>query len=215
MTETDAKHEYGLPPSRVVDSNDAKIDDASTLRALASPVRMRILGLLRVQGKATVGEICEKVGIATGSVSYHLAQLEKAGLVERMEDPDGDGRKRWWRACHRAMAPTSISKQKDGSSLADYLHAVSLTYRQIYDRFVDQKSDLPAEWVDAAMNQDRTVTLTLEQMVEMNAEFDALAQHWEQVSRGADASETHGESAPTVSGMRKVALIIQSFPWLP
>jgi DNA-binding transcriptional ArsR family regulator len=235
---------------------------------------MRILGLLRVQGKSTVTGICSKVGVASGSASYHLAQLEHAGLVEQIDscEADGDGRKRWWRACQQSMAPAAISEHGGDQSINEYLHAVSQTYRQTYDRFVDQRESLEPEWMDAAMNQDRIMTLSIEQLVEMNAEFDALARHWEQVGRcgvagtgaggtgvagvetgvgmdhdtdanvgigGMETADTdtreaetdneeisnvetggaetaYAETGGTTStGMRRVALVIQSFPWLP
>lgn len=40
------------------------VTSADTLRAMASPIRMRILGTLRVNGEQTVGSISEQLGEA-------------------------------------------------------------------------------------------------------------------------------------------------------
>ena len=59
------------------------VTSADTLRAMASPIRMRILGTLRVNGEQTVGSISEQLGEAPGAISYHLGQLAHAGLVKK------------------------------------------------------------------------------------------------------------------------------------
>ena len=72
------------------------VTSADTLRAMASPIRMRILGTLRVNGEQTVGSISEQLGEAPGAISYHLGQLAHAGLVKKVESPDGDRRKMYF-----------------------------------------------------------------------------------------------------------------------
>jgi DNA-binding transcriptional ArsR family regulator len=56
----------------------------SQLRALANGVRLRIIGLLR--GRTwTMNELADELGIAKGSVSYHLRLLERAGIAAQSE----------------------------------------------------------------------------------------------------------------------------------
>jgi len=57
------------------------LHEAGPMRALAHPLRLRILGLLRVEGPKSVGMVVEATGAASGSVSYHLATLAKHGFV--------------------------------------------------------------------------------------------------------------------------------------
>jgi len=65
------------------------------LRVLAHPIRFRMLELLR-EGPSTASHLARAVGESTGSTSYHLRALAKAGLIE--EEPErGNGRERWWR----------------------------------------------------------------------------------------------------------------------
>ena len=54
---------------------------AELFRALANPVRIRILEVLRESGSLTVGEIQQRVGIESSNVSQHLSILRSHGLV--------------------------------------------------------------------------------------------------------------------------------------
>lgn len=51
------------------------------LRALADEVRPRIVLLLRERARSTT-ELAEELGLAKGTVAYHLKTLEAAGLVK-------------------------------------------------------------------------------------------------------------------------------------
>ncbi len=51
-----------------------------TLKAISDPIRRNILELLK-NGKMSAGEIAEKFDLTNATVSYHLSQLKKAGLV--------------------------------------------------------------------------------------------------------------------------------------
>jgi len=51
-----------------------------TLKALAHPVRLRILALLR-NGELCVCEVAEVLGLAPSTVSEHLTDLRRTGLV--------------------------------------------------------------------------------------------------------------------------------------
>jgi len=63
--------------------------------AMAHPLRLEILGLL-VEGPATASMLARRLGESSGSTSYHLRVLARAGAV--VEDPDlGTLRERWWR----------------------------------------------------------------------------------------------------------------------
>lgn len=53
---------------------------AETFKALSDPVRREILMLLR-DGKRTAGDIAGHFEMTGATVSYHLSQLKKAGLL--------------------------------------------------------------------------------------------------------------------------------------
>ena len=51
-----------------------------TFKAFSDPVRREILVMLR-NGKMSAGEISGRFEVSGATISYHLAQLKKAGLV--------------------------------------------------------------------------------------------------------------------------------------
>ena len=51
-----------------------------TFKALSDPVRREILVMLR-DGKRSAGDIAKTFDLTAATVSYHLNQLKKAGLV--------------------------------------------------------------------------------------------------------------------------------------
>src|SRR4051812_34030637 len=74
--------------------------EGAQLRALAHPMRNRMLGLLRFYGPATATMLAGRLGVNTGATSYHLRQLADAGLVVE-DDTRGNARDRWWKSAHR------------------------------------------------------------------------------------------------------------------
>ena len=52
-----------------------------TFKALADPARREILTMLRKEGRMTAGQIGARFQLTGATVSYHLAQLTKAGLI--------------------------------------------------------------------------------------------------------------------------------------
>ena len=79
--------------------------DAPRLKAMAHPLRMRILQLLELHRRASVTSLSDELGESTAAISYHLRQLARHGFVEEFEPDDlsvegrpTPGRKqRWWR----------------------------------------------------------------------------------------------------------------------
>ena len=53
---------------------------SETMKALSDPARREILNMLKA-GRMTAGEIAGRFDMTGATVSYHLSQLKKAGLV--------------------------------------------------------------------------------------------------------------------------------------
>ena len=53
---------------------------SETMKALSDPVRREILNMLKA-GRMTAGEIAGRFDMTGATVSYHLSQLKKAGLI--------------------------------------------------------------------------------------------------------------------------------------
>mgnify|MGYP002520186020 CR=1 FL=1 len=53
---------------------------AETFKALSDPARREVLNLLK-NGRRTAGDIAGRFDMTAATVSYHLSQLKKAGLI--------------------------------------------------------------------------------------------------------------------------------------
>jgi predicted ArsR family transcriptional regulator len=74
-----------------------ELHDPRVLRAIAHPVRNRILTEFDAHGPLRAADVAQLLGIPANQASFHLRQLAKFGLVE--EDPSAgrDKRDRVWR----------------------------------------------------------------------------------------------------------------------
>jgi ArsR family transcriptional regulator, arsenate/arsenite/antimonite-responsive transcriptional repressor len=64
--------------------DDAALEIALRLKALADPVRVKLVSLLfsSAVGEECSGDLAAAVGLTESTVSHHLSQLRRAGLVE-------------------------------------------------------------------------------------------------------------------------------------
>src|SRR4051794_16261865 len=77
-------------------SDEIRLTEATSLRAYAHPLRLRLIGLLRAMGLMTATQAAARLGDTVPNCSFHLRQLAKYGLAERA--PGADSRERPWRA---------------------------------------------------------------------------------------------------------------------
>lgn len=64
--------------------DDAALGIALRLKALADPMRVKLVSLLFSAGEGELcsGDLAADVGLSESTVSHHLSQLRKAGLVD-------------------------------------------------------------------------------------------------------------------------------------
>jgi DNA-binding transcriptional ArsR family regulator len=64
--------------------DQAALDIALRLKALADPVRVKLVSLLfsSEAGEVCSGDLATAVGLSESTVSHHLTQLRRAGIVE-------------------------------------------------------------------------------------------------------------------------------------
>ncbi|WP_446665305.1 ArsR/SmtB family transcription factor [Flexivirga sp. B27] len=80
------------------DRGDPKrIADPRALKALAHPMRMRLISELATRGSCRAVDLAKALGEPANSVSFHLRQLARYGLVVEDTERGTDGRERWWR----------------------------------------------------------------------------------------------------------------------
>lgn len=176
--------------------------DARQVRALAHPLRMRLLGTLRVDGPATATTLAEKLDTNTGATSYHLRQLAEVGLVA--EDPElGTGRQRWWRAAHDIsnFEPTDFDDDPDARAAAEWIQAdqVRLMAEQA-ERWMSVASGDSRQWRDAAGMGDIMLRLGPDRLRALNDEL------WQVLMR------YHDEPASDDPDARHVHVFVAAFP---
>lgn len=131
------------------------------LRALAHPVRLRMLGILRIDGPATATTLGQRLGLNTGSTSYHLRTLARHGFV--VEDTElGNARDRWWRAAHRFTTTETLlpTDPDDREALEAYLQSVVVLMTQKLQASVEELPLLPREWSETTSYNDWSIRLT-------------------------------------------------------
>ncbi|MDT0266863.1 helix-turn-helix domain-containing protein [Streptomyces sp. DSM 44915] len=143
----------GRPPSRVE-------LDARGLRALAHPVRVRLLGLLRVHGPATATRLAERLELTSGATSYHLRRLAAAGFVE--EDAErGNARERWWRSAHESTSFRGLELlEKEPEAALGYLRSVVAAHALAAQQALNALETLPAAWQPVVSFSDALLRLT-------------------------------------------------------
>ncbi|MBM7170294.1 helix-turn-helix transcriptional regulator [Streptomyces sp. G44] len=154
--------------------------DATALKALTHPLRIRLLGLLRAEGPATASELAVTTGESSASTSYHLRVLAKYAFVAEAEQRDG--RERRWRAVHEV---TSWSNEAMETSPGGRDFVGVMRRRQIQhlgEALTRHEQDmaagrLPAQWVEPSGISDMLPRLTPESLAELWGTFeDKLAE---------------------------------------
>ena len=180
-----------------------QLHDAGPMRAMAHPVRLRILGMLRVDGPATVGMLAERTGEAAGSVSYHVATLAKHGFVEPAPELARDRRERWWRAAHEVTSwqTAEFLGDPERHAASDALRRSVLdTYHRELVEALEAEATLEPEWIAASDSSDGAARLTLEEFRELAADLAAVREKW------------RGRGREPRKGTRTVRWITHVFP---
>jgi DNA-binding transcriptional ArsR family regulator len=144
------------------------VNDPRSLRALAHPLRLELLELLRFEGPATASALARRVGESSGATSYHLRQLARHGFIE--EDAQrAHGRERWWRHRERTVSV------RDPAAPAESAAALELLARETraLERFLaDSRPD--SEWEGAAFLRSRALRLSPDELRRLEGGIAAL-----------------------------------------
>jgi DNA-binding transcriptional ArsR family regulator len=174
--------------------------DPRSLRALAHPLRMRLLELLD-EGPATGTTLAERVGESTGTVSWHLRHLAQHGYIEE-DEGRGSKRERWWRRVETATVVNTADHRADPQSRAALdVYLQEMVQRQFRRVGGYLAQEWPEEWRGTGNLSDYSLRLTPERLRELNAELMAV------VSRYLPAPD----AAPQ-PGSLPVTVQFQTFP---
>ena len=89
--------------------------DKAILAALRRPVPLHIALLLMERGRATHAQLLEDVGVAHGTLHYHLKRLEDSGLLASVKE----GRERWYTLADRDRVEALLTKYRPPNALVE------------------------------------------------------------------------------------------------
>lgn len=182
-----------------------QVTDVRALRALANPVRYRILGHLMSSGAQTASECAAVVGASPSNCSYHLRELARFGLIERAASgPTGrggaDGRDRPWRPTATGFRYGSPDEESGPADPAAAIANRRITHLGIDDNAAlahaaaDAHDDLPAEWRRAELLSTFGLLVTANELVALTTAVDAILRPYIGLTRDdapPDAQRVH------------------------
>lgn len=173
--------------------------DARGMRALAHPVRLALLKLLREGGPSTATRLAPLVGSSPSVASWHLRHLAEHGLVEDAPH-EGGGRSRWWRAAGQGFRFEVDPNDPDAANdLHDALEAVEGDLVRDWARAT--RPNLEPEWLAVATRRNTGLVVTPDELRELDDRIEQLL---------APLANREPHNAP--AGARRVRMLIQVLP---
>ncbi|KRD52016.1 ArsR/SmtB family transcription factor [Microbacterium sp. Root280D1] len=156
------------------------MEDISVVTAVHHPLRRRIYDYLLLYGTSQVTALARSLDAQVGSISHHLRMLERAGLVERAEDPSGDRRTSWWKIARRGL---TWSAEDFADSPADALlarEAQRQSIRMQIERLQrwQRRHDDPAVAGYDASNTETTAWATPVELRDLSSRLSATLKDW-------------------------------------
>lgn len=176
------------------------LSDPAALEALASPIRLDLLGFLMEAGPATASQCGRAVGASGSNCSYHLRVLAGHGLVEHVES--ADGRERPWRALVTGIDadPASDDEAVAAGSLALAEASLRLVQEQATEHLRTRHLLDPA-WQEASAQATYGLRVTPAELADLTAQVDAVLRPYIAATR---------EDAP--AGARSVRVALLALP---
>lgn len=162
------------------DAPECRVLDAAALRALAHPLRYRLLEVLKEGGPATASDLGRRIGESSGSTSYHLRQLAAHGFIE--EAPElGSARDRWWRATPGGWTLEGIEGFQDPSAqraAAIVLDEFRRSRLESLERWHHDGPRWGPDWVAASIDMTSRLVLTRDEAARLRDELAAVVDRW-------------------------------------
>ncbi len=157
---------------------------ALRLRALAHPLRWKLMEIVTSEGTATATRCAQVLGESVASCGYHLGILGKYGYLEQV--PDTPGRERPWRTVHRRQ-----DLSPPGPGIDDALASEAAT-EAFLDVELDQikarqrrKSAEPPEWAAATAVGGSIMWVTAGELRDIKDELLAMLERYQDRSDDA------------------------------
>lgn len=141
--------------------------DPQVLRALAHPIRLRILDVVRERRSATATEVSAAIGESVASCSYHLRILAKYGFIRPAERRAGR-EKPWAPVSFTGSLSTTGMSPADRGRAAALLRAGRQSFFELLERWAGETDSHPPDW------QEATFSLGYDGLNLTSAELEAM-----------------------------------------
>lgn len=163
------------------------LSDPRVLRALAHPVRGRILDEIEATGPVRAADIARELDIPANQASFHLRQLAKYGLVEEAPEEARDKRDRVWRSAVPSGYTVSLSQLEQAPGGRAAVEVFRQNKRAWGHHVVDRAFDTGhPEGSGVFSLADHALRLTDDEAKELLREMDELVATWAERTRGRD-----------------------------
>lgn len=162
-----------------------KVQDPRILRAIAHPMRQRVLGELSAAGHLRAADVAERLGIPANQASFHLRQLAKYGLVEPAPELARDGRDRVWKPVHEHGLSLEVSAMEKGpggkAAVSVWQRHAAAEAKQAVDRAYASRKSRETH----VMISDDWIRLTKDEAKEFADDLIELQERWQDRSQAA------------------------------
>ncbi len=187
-----------------------KTHDPRVLRAIAHPLRVRILHELNAAGPSRAADLAADLDIPANQASFHLRQLAKYGLVVEAPEEARDRRDRVWKVASESGIQLELSEMDKAPGGPAAVDVWSENSRRFSHAVVDA--------VYASARQENTfgslsqgaLRLTRDEAEALATELADVVHRWNQRTRGRDPGrktymlmqilQLYPDLAPTTDG---------------
>jgi DNA-binding transcriptional ArsR family regulator len=155
----------------------AHIKDAAVLKAVAHPLRRRLMDVLRVDGPSMPSVLARLTGQAVANVSHHLRVLADAGLIEEAPELARNRKEHWWRMVDARLSWNSSEFAADAGEMAAADAAESLGLQRQIDlisTWLGSPASRSDPWGDAAFASDVWLRLSPDELAEMGRDIQGV-----------------------------------------
>ncbi|WP_417583604.1 ArsR/SmtB family transcription factor [Pelagibacterium sp.] len=184
------------------------VPDPKALKALAHPDRLKMLGILRMEGPQTATTLAARLGLNSGATSYHLRQLAHHGFIEADQER-GNRRDRWWTSKHDATVfePAEAEPGEALDATMAMLQSVVSHHAAATQRAHDDFPNLPKAWQKAQTFSDYTIAMSPEAALALMTDMHTL------LARAKAEAPAPGEQLP--EDWRPYTVHLHGFPYSP
>ncbi|MFL4475235.1 winged helix-turn-helix domain-containing protein [Paeniglutamicibacter sp. MACA_103] len=147
------------------------ITDRKAMRALAHPLRIRLLELVGTQGPITAARCSEYVGESPANCSFHLRTLAEHGYIERA--PGATGRNRPWQI-------TDVTQNLDRNKVDPDAQTTAVALGDMLQQWEFERMragrhlPVPETWKGHLFEAGSTLFLTPEEADTLNEHYQRL-----------------------------------------